>query len=342
MWSPSRSGRSAGGATSPSNAHRTRASGPGGRTALLIDRPGAVQADLRLGAYGVDRTDPRWADLTIAGYAMGGAFLSRLNKVLREERGYTYGVRLGFSPHRSGGTYAVQGSFRTEVLVDAVREARELLDVTTRPFESAEVADAVAYYIGTSPLRFATADGVADQAASQVLGGLPSDYLDTSLAALREVTPDSATAAYTERGRRRDRQLWWWSVPPTSWPSRCGPSVTTTWSSPRAEPPGSLDRDYLPIALAAAWVAACALLICSWYFPKSPSSSACWAASKAAVAAFSACWASGLLEEPDGDGEPDGFGDGVALGLVSPVSAPESPANTWSSACCRVSPMPTC
>ena len=107
-------------------------SGPGHRTALLIDRPGAVQADLRLGAYAVDRTDPRWADLTIAGYAMGGAFLSRLNKVLREERGYTYGVRLGFSPHRSGGTYAVQGSFRTEVLVDAVREARELLDVTTR------------------------------------------------------------------------------------------------------------------------------------------------------------------------------------------------------------------
>ncbi|HEY5786680.1 MAG TPA: pitrilysin family protein [Microlunatus sp.] len=170
--------------------------GPGRRTALLIDRPGAVQADLRLGAYAVDRTDPRWADLTVGGYAMGGAFLSRLNKVLREERGYTYGVRLGFSPHRSGGSYAVQGSFRTEVLVDAVREARELLDVTARPFEPAEVADAVAYYVGTSPLRFATADGVADQAASQVLGGLPTDYLDLSLTALREVTPDSATAAY--------------------------------------------------------------------------------------------------------------------------------------------------
>ena len=172
-------------------------SGPGQRTALLIDRPGAVQADLRLGAYAVDRTDPRWADLTIAGYAMGGAFLSRLNKVLREERGYTYGVRLGFSPHRSGGTYAVQGSFRTEVLVDAVREARELLDVSDRPYTADEVTDAVAYYTGTSPLRFATADGVSDQAASQVLGGLPPDYLDTSLAALREVTPESATAAYT-------------------------------------------------------------------------------------------------------------------------------------------------
>ena len=43
----------------------------------------------------------------------------------------------------------------------------------------------------------AIAFDVADQAASQVLGGLPPDYLDASLAALREVTPESATAAYT-------------------------------------------------------------------------------------------------------------------------------------------------
>lgn len=170
--------------------------GPAPRTALLVDRPGAVQADLRLGAFAVDRTDPRWADLTVAGYAMGGAFLSRLNKVLREERGYTYGVRLGFTPLRQGGSYAVSGSFRTEVLVDAVREARELLQVGDRPFDGAEVTDAVAYFVGTSPLRFATADGVADQAAVQILTGLPPTYLDESLAALAEVTPESATTAY--------------------------------------------------------------------------------------------------------------------------------------------------
>lgn len=182
------------------NAHQRsavhEAVGPAPRTAILVDRPGAVQADLRLGSYAVDRTDPRWADLTVAGYAMGGAFLSRLNKVLREERGYTYGVRLGFNPLRTGGSYAVQGSFRTEVLVDAVREARELLDVSDRPFDATEVTEAVAYYAGVSPLRFATADGVAAQAAMQLLADLGPDYLDQSLAALRDVTPESATAAY--------------------------------------------------------------------------------------------------------------------------------------------------
>ncbi|MDN5762751.1 MAG: insulinase family protein [Microlunatus sp.] len=169
---------------------------PAAPAAVLIDRPGAVQADLRLGGFGVDRNDPRWADLTVAGYAMGGAFLSRLNKVLREERGYTYGVRLVFNPLRSGGSYAVQGSFRTDVLVEAVSQARLLLEVADHPFDADEVNDAVSYLTGVSPLRFATAAGVAAQAGSQVLAGLRPDYLDQSLAALREVTPASATQAY--------------------------------------------------------------------------------------------------------------------------------------------------
>jgi zinc protease len=169
---------------------------PAARRLLLVDRPGAVQADIRYGGFGIDRLDPRWSDITVAGYAMGGAFLSRLNAVLREDKGYTYGVRMNFTPLHSGGSFAVQGSFRTEVVADALSITRELIDVSARPFTRQEVDEAVAYLTGVSPLRYATADGVADQAATQVLAGLPEDYVDRSLALLRSVTPDSATAAY--------------------------------------------------------------------------------------------------------------------------------------------------
>jgi zinc protease len=165
---------------------------------ILLDRPGAVQADIRLGSFGVDRRHPAWADLTVAGYAVGGAFLSRLNAALREEKGYTYGVRFGFTPLRRAGWFALQGSFRTEVVPDALAYARDLLQVSGRPFTAEEVTDAVAYYVGVSPLRFATAEGVADQAGVQVLADLGEDYVDQSLADLGAVTPESATAAYVE------------------------------------------------------------------------------------------------------------------------------------------------
>ncbi|MFL6027887.1 MAG: M16 family metallopeptidase [Friedmanniella sp.] len=171
---------------------------PAPRQLLVIDRPGAVQADVRLGGFSVDRRDPRWADITVASYAMGGAFLSRLNAVLREDKGYTYGVRMQFAPLRSAGSFAVQGSFRTEVVADALALTGDLLQTGDRPFTAEEVREAVAYFVGVSPLRYATADGVTDQAANNVLAELPEDYVDRSLAALREVTPESATAAYAE------------------------------------------------------------------------------------------------------------------------------------------------
>ncbi|HET7476548.1 MAG TPA: pitrilysin family protein [Dermatophilaceae bacterium] len=169
---------------------------PSARRSLVVDRPGAVQADIRLGGLGIDRLDPRWADITVAGYAVGGAFLSRLNAVLREELGYTYGVRLTFSPMTSRGTFAVQGSFRTEVVGDALARAQSLLSVKDAPITEQEVSDAVAYFTGVSPLRYATADGVADQAATQILARLGPRYVTESLAALRAVTPESATQAY--------------------------------------------------------------------------------------------------------------------------------------------------
>jgi len=166
------------------------------RRMVLVDRPGAVQADVRLGGFGIDRLDPRWSAISVASYAMGGAFLSRLNAILREEKGYTYGVRMNFGPLRTGGSFAVQGSFRTEVVADALAITRELITVDQAPFTSQEVDDAVAYFTGVSPLRYATADGVADQAATQILAELPEDYVDRSLALLRSVTPDAATEAY--------------------------------------------------------------------------------------------------------------------------------------------------
>lgn len=172
--------------------------GPGPKKLLLVDRPGAVQADVRFGGYGIDRLDPRWAAVSVAGYAMGGAFLSRLNAVLREDKGYTYGVRMNFSPLRSRGSFTVQGSFRTEVVVDAMSLTRDLISVDDAPFTAREVAEAVNFYTGVSPLRYATADGVADQAATQVLAALPEDYIDRSLALLGAVTPEEATSAYRE------------------------------------------------------------------------------------------------------------------------------------------------
>jgi zinc protease len=164
----------------------------------LIDRPGAVQADLRLGVFGIDRTDPRWADVQVAAHVVGGAFLSRLNRVLREERGFTYGVHLVNQPMRSGGFLAVQGSFRTEVVAEAVGLAAKLIDIRQDPITADEVSQAVSYHLASAPLRYSTAQGVTQHLAALVAAGLTAEFIDAHHLALTQVTPTSATHALAE------------------------------------------------------------------------------------------------------------------------------------------------
>lgn len=164
----------------------------------LVDRPGSVQADLRLGGFGIDRSDPRWADIQVGTYALGGAFLSRLNKVLREEKGFTYGVHLVNTPLRDGGLIAVQGSFRTEVLPEALELARHQLDVVSAPITNAEVQDAVSFTNGVAPLRYSTAQAVTERIAQLTAAGVSVDFINANAYAITQVTPESATAALTE------------------------------------------------------------------------------------------------------------------------------------------------
>jgi predicted Zn-dependent peptidase len=164
----------------------------------LIDRPGAVQADVRLGAFGIDRGDPRWADLQVATHALGGAFLSRLNRVLREEKGFTYGAHLVNSPMRDGGLIAMQGSFRTDVVAEAATLARDLMDLTSKPITGAEVADAVNYTNGVAPLRYSTAQGVTDRISALVRDGVNVEFVNANFQALTLVTPESATQSILE------------------------------------------------------------------------------------------------------------------------------------------------
>jgi zinc protease len=65
-------------------AHDLRAAGIG-----LVDRPGAVQSNIRLGGPAPGRTDPDLAAVRLANMIYGGYFSSRLVENIRERRGYT-------------------------------------------------------------------------------------------------------------------------------------------------------------------------------------------------------------------------------------------------------------
>jgi zinc protease len=171
----------------------------GRRRVVIVDRPGSVQTELRMGHLGIERTSPSYFCAIVLGALLGGVFGSRLNLRLREELGYTYGARAGFDPRRAAGPFSASAAVQTEVTVDATREMLAQLDrIREAAPELAELREVRDFLVGVFPLRFETTGGVAAAMEPLAVYGLPDDYWQTYRANLEAVGPDEVLSAARE------------------------------------------------------------------------------------------------------------------------------------------------
>ena len=112
----------------------------------LIDKPDAAQSVIRAGMPLVERRHPDFMPLSALNYAFGGQFSARLNRNLRQDKGYSYGYNSGISWYNAPSLLAAGGSVQTEVTHLAVAETlREFADISgDRPLTAAELDDAKA------------------------------------------------------------------------------------------------------------------------------------------------------------------------------------------------------
>lgn len=142
------------------------------------------------------RVSPAWAPYPVLGFVMGGSPSARIDAVLREEKGYTYGMRASFRPRRAGGMFVTSGSVRTEVTAEALDLVLGILEEARTGFSDKEVREGIDFIVDTAPGRFATADAVAEEAAAVILDGLPLDFTTRNLDAMRALGPADLDAAY--------------------------------------------------------------------------------------------------------------------------------------------------
>ena len=95
---------------------------PDPRLAVVV-RPAAAQSELRIGHLCASRSTPDYHALVVLNMILGGQFVSRVNMNLRQDKGYTYGVRTGFDLRRGLGPFVLQTSVQTDVTANAIREA---------------------------------------------------------------------------------------------------------------------------------------------------------------------------------------------------------------------------
>ncbi|GAC20052.1 M16 family metallopeptidase [Paraglaciecola arctica] len=94
-------------------------------TLYFIDKPEAAQSEIRIGkrALKYDSVGEYYrADLM--NYNLGGAFNSRINLNLREDKGYTYGARSFFYGNDFYGFYRAQAGVRADTTADSIVQFR--------------------------------------------------------------------------------------------------------------------------------------------------------------------------------------------------------------------------
>jgi predicted Zn-dependent peptidase len=160
----------------------------GGARTLVVDLPGASQTALHVTAPGPAPGAEAEVAAVMAGVVLGGSFTSRLNQLLREEKGYTYGARASFGAHGTQGVFHATTSVVAEstgaALVDLLGELQdERLTFTDKERHKAraqELADA----LDTGETRA----GLAARYASLVRQGLGPEAFSASLGRMGQVS----------------------------------------------------------------------------------------------------------------------------------------------------------
>jgi zinc protease len=166
------------------------------RIVRLIDRPGSVQTEIRIGHPGLPRRIPDYHAVSVMTTILGGLFNSRLNMNLREEKGYTYGAGAGFDLRRAAGPFAARAAVNTEVTVPAIQEMlRELERMRDESVTDAELRASRDFLIGVFPLRFETPGPVVGSIAGLLVHGLPDDELARYRDGIEAVSVDDVRTA---------------------------------------------------------------------------------------------------------------------------------------------------
>ena len=149
-----------------------------GRAVWLVDKPGAAQSSIRVGAVGPSWSVPGYPAAEVMNTLLGGSFTSRLNDNLREQHGYTYGARSGFQRYRTGGLFLALADVQTDKTAPAVTEfLKELARIRT-PATAEEVERARSYAALGYAGEFETTAQVARKVADRVVYDLPEGFFE--------------------------------------------------------------------------------------------------------------------------------------------------------------------
>ena len=156
---------------------------------ILVDKPEAAQSVIWVGTPGMSRNSPDYPAVEVMNTILGGSFSARLNDILREQLGYTYGANSGFSFAPVPGPFLARSDVRTNVTDSSLAIFfREIRKLGSEPVSAVELERARNYLVLGALGDYETAGQIAGALSTSVLFNRPLAAVSAELAAVGRVT----------------------------------------------------------------------------------------------------------------------------------------------------------
>jgi len=162
---------------------------------VLVDNPGATQTRLSVRMPAPAAADAQVEGARLGAIVLGGTFTSRLNRLLREEKGYTYGAFAGLQTARQDGVVVVGTSVQRDVTAPALQDLLGELRRIHEGLTAEELTKARGSRRTDLVEASASRSSLADLQVDLVLQGLAPDAYARQASEEATVDPAAALAA---------------------------------------------------------------------------------------------------------------------------------------------------
>ncbi|HIZ04576.1 MAG TPA: insulinase family protein [Candidatus Phocaeicola gallistercoris] len=161
------------------------------RRYIFVEKEDAVQSSLKMGGFFMHQTDPDFLKIRVLITLFGGYFGSRLMSNIREDKGYTYGIGAGLVCYPDVSLLGISTEAANEYIDKVIEEIGNEIDrLHSEKVSILELEMVKNYMIGEMCRNYEGAFSLSDAWIYIETFGLPSNFMECSLQAIREITPD--------------------------------------------------------------------------------------------------------------------------------------------------------
>lgn len=157
----------------------------------FYDVPGAKQSVLSFGYPALAATDMDYYPAHLMNYRLGGGgFASILTQELREGKGYTYGIRSGFSGSTLPGPFQISSAVRSNITLEAVSLIKDILEAYPDKYNQEDLEVTKGYMLKSNARQFETLGSKLSMLRNISNYDWPYDYVKRQEDMVRQITVD--------------------------------------------------------------------------------------------------------------------------------------------------------